>query len=355
MKTASLRKAVIAGTVLTLAFGLNSCGSDASIGKTPSTTTSTTSQPTKSAKDSWDKNGDGIITVGLTQTGAEHVWRTANTNSYKEYFVEANGFELLLKEGCCDSRVQYDHVREFITQGVEVIVIQPEPAEGWEDVLIEAKAAGIPIINADRKLEDGMEQYYEFFFHNDLRGEGDRAVVWLEDYIADNDLKNKDIKIIHLQGSMGSDAQMGRTAGLEAGVKKNGWKIIAQQSASFVEEKAEMVMTDILKTVTASDFTVLWAESDYMVYGAIDAMKAKGLDPTHYIIISFDGNKSAVKMVKGGIIDAVVECTPLFGPQLGDLILRASNGERISSPQYAIEGIIDSTNADAKLPLAFGV
>jgi len=333
----------------TLALGLAACGGDSG----GSNGTTTGDGGSDSAMGAWDKNGDGIIVVGFAQTGSESGWRTANSQSFKDYFVPENGFELKFGDANGDDATQKAQVRDFISQGVEVIVIQPLSNDGWEPVLKEVQEAGIPVINSDRRLQ-GLDQYYEFFFGSDMRGEGDRAVAWLEGHIAENNLTNDDIKIIHLQGQMGSDAQVGRTEGLEAGVEKNSWTIVAQQTGEFARDKGQAAMAAILNSVKADDFTVVWGENDDMIYGAIDALEAKGLDPKDYIIVSFDGNLSAVQMVADGIIDAIAECNPLLGEQVGQLILRASKGEKIESPQFSVEGVIDITNVEEKLPLAFG-
>jgi len=137
------------------------------------------------------------------------------------------------------------------------------------------------------------------------------------------------------------EAQVDRTAGLMAGVAKNDWTIVAQKSGSFRKDEGQNAMAAILDSVGKDDFTVVWGENDDMIYGAIDAMWERGLDPRDYIIVSFDGNGSAVQMVADGIIDAIAECYPKFGPDVGALILRASSGEKIPSPQYIDEGVID--------------
>jgi len=352
MKITTLKRIAALAIGVTLAVGLSACT------QTPPPAPPTTEDtgggaPAESPMGAWDTNNDGVITVGFAQTGSESGWRVANTESFKAHFTEANGFKLLFGDANGDDATQKDQVRGFITQGAEAIVIQPLTGDGWESVLQEVKAAGIPVINSDRRLT-GLDEYYEFFFGSDMKGEGDRAVAWLEGYFAANNIANADVKIIHLQGQMGSDAQAGRTLGLTEGAEKNGWTIVKQQSGEFSKEKGNAVMAAILNSVGAKDFNVIYSENDDMTYGAIDAMNAKGLNPKDYVILSFDGNLTAVKMVKDGLITAIAECNPILGEQVGNLILRASKGEKIPSPQFSQEEVIDVTNVDAKLPIAFG-
>ncbi len=297
-----------------------------------------------------DINGDGVITLGFAQVGAESGWRTANTKSYQDYFVEANGFELVFLDANQDADKQKQDVRDLIAQGVEVIDLAPVTDSGWEPVLQEAKDAGIPLIISDRQLSVD-EDLYLTYFGGDMKAEGERAAEWLKKYIADQGITDP-INIVHLQGTIGSTAQKGRTEALDEAAPANGWEIVYQQTGEFTQAKGQEVMESFLQQGQA--FNVIYSENDDMTYGAIDALRANGMNPEEYIIISFDGNKSAVQMVVDGLIDVIAECDPLLGPQVGDLINKAAAGQTIAKITYSVEGVIDSTNAAEKLLTAFG-
>ncbi len=297
-----------------------------------------------------DTNGDGVITLGFAQVGAESGWRTANTQSYKDYFVDANGFKLVFLDANQDADKQKQDVRDLISQGVEVIDLAPVTDSGWEPVLQEAKDAGIPLIVSDRQLTV-PEDLYLTYFGGDMKAEGTRTTDWLKSYIETNKITDP-INIVHLQGTIGSTAQKGRSEALAEAAPANNWNIVYEQTGEFTQAKGQEVMESFLQQ--GKDFNVIYSENDDMTYGAIDALKAAGKDPKDYIIISFDGNKSAVQMVADGIIDVIGECDPLLGPQVGDLIKKASAGEQIAKITYSKEGIIDSTNAAEKVKTAFG-
>ena len=73
----------------------------------------------------WDKNGDGLLTVGFAQSGSESKWRMLNSESFKSFFVSTNGFQLVFRDADGDDAQQKADVLDFITQGVEVIIITP--------------------------------------------------------------------------------------------------------------------------------------------------------------------------------------------------------------------------------------
>jgi simple sugar transport system substrate-binding protein len=297
-----------------------------------------------------DSDGDGLITLGFAQVGAESGWRTANTQSYKDYFVEANGFKLVFLDANQDADKQKQDVRDLIAQGVEVIDLAPVTDSGWEPILQEAKDAGIPLIVSDRQLSVSDDLYLTYFGGN-MEEEGKTAVKWLQDYITANNISDP-INIVHLQGTIGSTAQKGRTKALDDAAPANGWNVVYQQTGEFTQAKGQEVMESFLQQ--GKDFNVIYSENDDMTYGAIDALQAAGKDPKEYIIISFDGNKSAVQMVIDGLIDVIAECDPLLGPQVGDLIKQAADGQTIAKVTYSKESFIDSTNAAEKIKTAFG-
>jgi len=323
-----------------LAVGLtawgNSFGPDRSTPAHPSGLTETSYD--------WDTNGDHMLTVGFAQAGSGSGWRLANSQSFKNYFIEANGFKLLSGDANGDDATQKAQVRDFITEGAEVIVLAPIGPDDWEPVLQEVRAAGIPMINVDRRLT-ALDRYFQFFFGSDFRAEGDNVVAWMEKHFASKSTTGADVKIVYLTNQTGCDSCDGRDAALNAGVQKDGWKLVSTGYGGFDRGSGQHAMKLILDSMEPTGFNTLYSLNDEMTLGAIDAMKAKGLDPQDYTIVSFGGERAAVQMVVDGAIDVIGQANPYYGPQLGHLIIRASRGETIPTPQYATEAIIDSTRA----------
>lgn len=61
------------------------------------TEAATTAAATEAAK-AEAAAGDDLIVVGYAQVGAESDWRTANTESFKSTFTEANGYKLIFDD-----------------------------------------------------------------------------------------------------------------------------------------------------------------------------------------------------------------------------------------------------------------
>jgi simple sugar transport system substrate-binding protein len=291
-----------------------------------------------------------LITVGYAQVGAESDWRTANTESFKSTFTEANGYKLIFDDAQQKQENQIKAIRNFIQQDVDYIVVAPVVETGWETVLKEAKDAGIPVILSDRQMKLSDNSLYTAWVGGNFLKEGQDAVAWLNDYVKKNKLDNKDLNIVILQGTIGSSAQVGRTQGELEGLAKNPhYKLLAKQTGEFTQAKGQEVMESFLKANPKID--VVFAENDNMAFGAIDAIKAVGKKPgKDIIIISFDAVHEAFNRMIAGEINCDVECNPLHGPRVAEIIQALEAGKPVDKIMYVKEGTFDTTNAKAILP-----
>lgn len=282
---------------------------------------------------------EDLIVVGFSQVGAESDWRNANTRSMLAALSAENGYRLILDDAQQKLERQITAVRNFINQGVDYIVLAPTTERGWETVLTEAKAAGIPVIIMDRMIEISDPDLFTCWIGSDFRREGDTAVEWMEEHYGD-----KQVNIVHLQGNIGSSAQIGRTDGLDAGLAANpNWNLVFRASGDFTQAKGQELVEAVLES--GSEFNVIYSENDNMAYGAIDALNNAGLKPGEDVeIISFDSNNAALHMILSGEISLDVECNPLHGPRVCAIIEMLEKGEMPPKHTYVEETFFDISN-----------
>jgi galactofuranose transport system substrate-binding protein len=128
-------------------------------------------------------------------------------------------------------------------------------------------------------------------------------------------------------------------------------KIIMSQSGDFTRAKGKEVMEAFLKAPNAKEINVLFAHNDDMALGAIQAMEEAGIKPGQDIkIVSIDGVRGAFEAMKDGKLNVTVECNPLLGPQLFDLIEKVANKEEIPKRVVSKEGVYEQAQAAAELP-----
>lgn len=289
---------------------------------------------------------DGKITLGFSQVGAESGWRTANTKSIQESATKA-GIELKFSDGQQKQENQLKAIRSFIQQKVDVIAFSPVVETGWDTVLKEAKAAGIPVVLTDRAVDSKDESLYVTFLGSDFVEEGKRAGDWLvKEFTGKPDVVN----IVELQGTTGSAPAIDRKEGFGDVIKADPkFKVIASQTGDFTRAKGKEVMQAFLKA--HKDIDVLYAHNDDMALGAIQAIEEAGLKPGVDIrIISIDGVKDAFVAMAAGKIDVVVECNPLLGPQLMDIVQKVVRKEATPKRIKTEEGVFTKDQAAAALP-----
>jgi len=301
--------------VLTLAFSLAGCG--------------------KAAAETKAKEGDKIV-VGVVQTNAnESDWRTANTKSFNEAFAAA-GFEIKMVFGEGDHAKQISQAQQLIQEEVDYLVVLGLQSAGWEDVAKAAKGAGIPFIMADRKL-DLSEDLYTAMVCSDFLAEGSKAVDWLKKQALDS------YNIVVLGGDTGSSAQLGRSQAIEDGAKANGWNIVFNQNMKGWDETlAKQAVADLIASGTK--FNVIYAENDNMARGACAAMDAAGITygkTGDVKVIAFDANQWALQNVLDGKFNLDVECNPLHGPRIVELINKLESGETVEKNAYVTEEMFD--------------
>ncbi|MFG3054756.1 ABC transporter substrate-binding protein [Kitasatospora sp. NPDC048239] len=286
------------------------------------------------------------LVVGFSQVGAESGWRTANTKSIQESAKKA-GIELKFSDAQQKQENQIKAIRSFIQQKVDVIAFSPVVESGWDTVLKEAKDAHIPVVLTDRAVDSKDESLYASFLGSDFVEEGKEAGDWLvKEYAAGGG----DVNIVQLEGTTGSAPANDRKSGFADAIKvQPRFKVVASQTGDFTRAKGKEVMQAFLKSQSKID--VLYAHNDDMALGAIQAIEEAGRKPgTDIKIVSVDGVKDAFTAMSQGKINFDVECNPLLGDQLMDLVKKVKAGEQVPRRIKTEEGTFTPEQAAAALP-----
>jgi ABC-type sugar transport system substrate-binding protein len=295
--------------------------------------------------DAGSGGGDGDIIVGFAQVGAESGWRTANTKSIQSAFEDA-GIELKFTDAQGKQENQIKAIRSYIQQGVDVIAFSPVVESGWDAVLQEAKDAGIPVILTDRAVDSQDESLYETFLGSDFILEGEKAGEWVVNEYADADKVN----IVELQGTTGAAPANDRAEGFRTALGDDAkFEIIASQTGDFTRDGGKQVMEAFLQS--NPDIDLVYAHNDDMGLGAIEAIEAAGLVPGVDIkIVTVDAVHDGMQALADGKINFIVECSPLLGPQLVDLVKAVVAGDTVERRIVTEETTFTQEQAVEALP-----
>ena len=238
--------------------------------------------------------GDGKIKIGIINNPpSESGYRAANVKDMETVFSAAKGYDVKTFYSLKNDE-QLNAASQFITDGVDYILLSAAATDGWSSVLKKAQKAGIKVFLFDRMI-NVKDNLYEAAVVSDMAKEGETAVAWLKAQ------KLKEYKVIHIQGAMGSDAQIGRTGALDAEFAKGSMKKVVQQTATWDEAEAKKIVESVINS--KEDFNVIYAENDGMAKGAVAALDEAGI--THgvkgkVIVMGFDCNKWALRELLAG-------------------------------------------------------
>ena len=289
---------------------------------------------------------DGII-VGFSQIGAESAWRTCNTRSVQDAAAE-RGVQLVYDNAEQKQENQIKALRSFIAYQVDVIVFVPIVKDGWDNVLQEARDAGIPVLVTDRKIDVEDQSLYAGFIGTDSLKEGRNAGLFVLDKFKDSceqfDKTEEHINIVELYGTEGSSVALGRAEGFREVLDPHPeFRILYSKSGDFLRSRGYELAVEFLEM--HEDIDVIYSHNDGMTLGAIEAMEEKGLVPgTDIVIITIDAQQAAIDALRDGKVNCVIECNPKTGPEIIQLAERLAAGETIPRLQYVHEEVFYETD-----------
>ena len=286
-------------------------------------------------KQDTEKDGSSIV-VGFSQLGAESSWRIANTTSMEEAAKEA-GYGLMMENANQKQEKQIDAIRSFIAYQVDVIVFSPIVETGWDNVLTEAKQAGIPVILMDRMIETEDDSLYTAYVGADFYAEGKRAGEYL---IRKADaIGAEKLRIVEICGTEDSTPMRDRQKGFQDAIAHDGrFTIIDSVDGDFLRSKGEECMRELLEKYGRDGFDVIYSHNDSMTLGVLDVLENTADAPNNLILITVDGEKEAVDALKAGRINCVVQCTPDLGPSVMKLVGDLKDGKELPKVYHPDEG-----------------
>mgnify|MGYP000128272959 FL=1 len=342
-----MKKKVLATLLATtMVFGLAACGSSSDSASTDTAnnaattddaaTADTTATDDAAAADDSASSGD-LIKVGIINNDPnESGYRTANDKSMKEMFTAENGYEASFAYSLKNDE-QITAAQKFIQDGVDYLLLSAADVSGWDSVLQDAADAGVRVILFDRTI-DADESLYEASIVSDMAKEGETAVTWLKDQGLD------EYNIIHLQGVMGSAAQVGRSGALDEAVKNDGWKLVTQQTAEWNAEKAQQIVQSVIDS--GEKFNVIYAENDDMAKGAVAALDKANISHgvgKDVIVMGFDCNKWALEELLNQNWNYDGQCNPFQATYIDEVIKTIEGGGEVAEKTI----IMDEKGFDA--------
>ena len=288
------------------------------------------------------------LILGFSQIGSESAWRTRNTQSIFEA-AESNGIQILFDDAQQKQENQLKAIRSFIVYQVDVIAFVPIVEDGWDNVLREAKNAGIPVIVVDRQINADKSLYAGFLGENSME-EGRKAAKFLVEKCTG---EVSPINILEISGTENSSIAKGRAKGFRKIIGMDSkFKIIHTENGDFLRSRGKEIAENLIqKSRDAGNFKndglyfggqkidVIFSHNDSMTLGLLDSFSNYGIDSLDTIIISFDAEQKSIDALVEGKLNCVVECNPNLGEMLMQLVKELAADKSIPQITYIDETV----------------
>jgi ribose transport system substrate-binding protein len=261
---------------------------------------------------------DGVRhTIGMSQCNLNEPWRGQMNADIKAAAARHPELEVVFKDAQNDTLRQRQHVEEFVSAGVDLLLISPKEAQPLTEPVARAIDAGIPVIVLDRRL---LGDHYTCFIGADNKKIGRAAGKWIDETLGGKG------KVVELKGLMTSTPGQDRHSGFRDAIADSELEIIFEADMKWLEPEARKEMESALSRFEQID--LVYAHNDPAAHGAYLAARAAGREKDIRFVGIDALPQEGVAYVKKGFLDATF-LYPTGGVEAIDVALKILAGETV--------------------------
>ncbi len=288
-----------------------------------------------------DGNGGGdeaAASIGLAISTLQNPFFVSLRDGAQDAADEA-GATLSISDAQDDAQQQADDIQDFITQGVDVLIINPVDSAAIVPSVEAANDAGIPVVTVDRGAEGG--EITSHIASDNVLG-GQLAGEYLFEQIGGEG------SVAQLEGVPGASATNDRGAGFQEALDAaDGIDLASSQTANFNREEGYSVGQNLLQA--NADLAGLFAQNDEMALGALEAAEEAGL--SDLVVVGFDATDDAIAAVREGRLAATVAQQPSEMGRIGvETAIAVFGGDDVDAEQPVEVDVVTADNVDDLFP-----
>ena len=262
-----------------------------------------------------------------------NAWAVTASDSMKAE-AEAQGVALTVLEAGKDINTQVSQIEMAVTNGADVVIIEPVSAEGVLAAVTEAEKAGVHCVIYNQNISDPS-------LASCFVGVSNEDMGYMEMKAACEAIGGKG-NVALLLGPLGSEGQLGRSAGYEKALKEYpDVTVVFDEDAEWTTEKALTLVENWISTGTEINAVV--SQNDNMALGAVKAFEDAGL--TGIPAYGVDAVDDALTAIKDGRLTATVDqATPNQSKLAIEVSIKLAKGETVDAEYLAEPTLIDASN-----------
>ena len=262
------------------------------------------------------------LKVGVLMKTMSDTFSNKLGESIEAYAAEAyaDEVELYLMDGEADVAQQIAQAEDLIAKQVDVIILNPQDADGSAQVLDLAAEAEIPVIEVN--TETVRTDYVAYVGSNDVM-----AGEIMGNFVMEQ-LGEEGGQYAVLEGEIGQSAQILRAEGIANTIQADSkYECVAQLTANWQRDQAMSTTEDWLGKYP--DLKAVICHNDDMSMGALQAAEAQNRD---IVIIGTDAIPDALAAVKEGRLDGtVLQDAATQASTAVDVAVKVAKGEEVEA------------------------
>lgn len=274
--------------------------------------------------------------VGVSMALFDDNFLTVLRNGIQK-FADEGGIGVQIEDAQNDVAKQLDQINNFIASGVDAIIVNPVDTSATQAMTDAAAAANVPLVYVNREPinVDTLPDNQAFVASNEVDS-GTLETIEVCRIFAEDQGKTE-ANVYVMMGELSNQAAVQRTKDIhdvmDAGKCAVKLNIIDEQTANWSRDQAQNLMTNWLSTGAAFDGVI--ANNDEMAIGAIQAMKAAGLDMGTIVVGGVDATQDALAAMQAGDLDVTVfQNAAAQGSGALEAALKLARGETVDKKVY---------------------
>jgi inositol transport system substrate-binding protein len=256
------------------------------------------------------------------------------------------GAAVQIEDAGNDVAKQLEQIKNFAASGVKAIIVNPVDTSATQAMTDAAAAAGIPLVYVNRQPIniDTLPDNQAFVASNEVDSGTLETIAMCDQWKAEG---KSEVNVYVMQGELSNQAAVQRTQDIydviNAGkcvVKIN---VIDQQTANWSRDQAQSLMNNWISSGKAYDGVI--ANNDEMAIGAIQAMKAAGVDMKSVVVGGVDATQDALAAMAAGDLDVTVfQNAAAQGSGALDAAVKLAKGEAVEQKVWVPFELVTPAN-----------
>lgn len=240
--------------------------------------------------------------IGITIARSDSAFLTILRDGMQDQAAKLDGVTVQVEDAQNDPSRQLDQVQNFVSSGVDAIIVIAVDGDSTPALTKMASDAGIPIVYANHPPADvdKLPDTAAFVGSNEV----DSGTLETKEVC--RLLGGKGAAYV-LMGPLNNHSSLVRTKDIHDVIATDeckGMSVIEEQSANWDRLEAANIMTNWLST--GREFDAVIANNDEMAIGAIQAMKAAGVDMSKVVVGGIDATPDGLAAMAAGDLDVTV-------------------------------------------------